>query len=159
MKTPLLLSAAVLAVASCTKPIYTDERVQQRVVSLYFRDSTTNTLLVGRNGEPFHADSIVVVRAPGVPQYGMQHGYGQDRDTAGKFGVTFVYYQGITTAPEEDITPISFDETYYIQLSRTDVDTVRFEKAAGADVRLSWNGRFITELPRNEMLTRATIRK
>ncbi|TCJ12519.1 hypothetical protein EPD60_14685 [Flaviaesturariibacter flavus] len=155
----LLLPAALVAVFSCTKPIYSDERVQERVVSLYFRDSTSNALLIGRSGEPFHADSIQVVEAPNRPYYGTETGYGQDRDTAGKFGVTFVYYTGSTKATDDDLTPVAFDKTYFIQLSRTDADTVRFEKAAGADVRLSWNGRFVQELPRNEILVKATIRK
>ncbi|RYY67265.1 MAG: hypothetical protein EOO12_01650 [Chitinophagaceae bacterium] len=85
--------------------------------------------------------------------------YAQDRDTAGKYGVHFGYITQAVPDGVSDLVPYAFDRTYYIRFNAADMDTVRFEKASGAEVRFSWNGHCVANLPPNAADTTVNVLK
>ncbi|TCZ74197.1 hypothetical protein [Flaviaesturariibacter aridisoli] len=159
MKKLLGIGALFLTIlASCDKPVVGDHFITRGVL-LYFRDSATGAVLIGRSGQPFHPDSVTVVADASNAAANYPSHYAQDPDTAGKYGVHFGYITQTVPDGVNDLGPYAFDQTYYIRFKAADLDTVRFEKAAGADVRFSWNGRFVANLPPNVADTTVNVLK
>lgn len=156
----LLLAAVLLAalITACDKPVYAPPYLM-RFVKVYFRDSATGAVLIGRTGQRFLPDSVTVGSNPATVGFNYPAGYAQDYDTAGQFAVHFAYTVQTGTDESDDLTPFAFEETYYVRFNAADTDTLHFAKTAGSDVHFSWNGHFITDLPRNSKDTAVNVRK
>ena len=147
MKKLLCFSALVTAIlSSCDKPVIDDQVFLSRGITLYFRDSTTGAVLIGRNGQPFNPDSVTIGENVAGLGQNFPSGYAQDHDTAGKYAVHFDYLTQRVHDASNDLNPYAFDKTYFVRFNAAANDTLRFEKTVGAPVvRFSWNGHFITD--------------
>ncbi|RYD94650.1 MAG: hypothetical protein EOP50_09195 [Sphingobacteriales bacterium] len=159
MKKCLVLLAPLLigALYSCYKPVQSSDHYVSRIASLYFRDSVTNAVLIGRSGQLHNPDSVSVYQPASGSGPSYPNGYAQDHDSSGKYAVRFAYF--FNPAGSDDLTPFGYDYTFAVRFSAADTDTLRFVKTSGAPVRLYWNGHPIADIQPNTQDTSINIRK
>lgn len=128
---------------SCRRPeeVEGDYLIEGSLV-VYVRDSATNRLLIGKNGERYHADSVRAYREilGGEP-------IGETfLDSSGQYRCGFLYYYEMAGEPG-DLVGVALDKTVIVYLDRTDNDTFRIQKQALGDINIFCNGRLVAAAP------------
>ena len=129
---------------SCKKsPVAGVDYLLKRALSIYFRDSTTNQVLIGKNGEKFSPDSIkIFTKSNGV----IQIEGSTVKDSIGQYGCNFIYYFTIASK-EEDFEVVTIDLPDYIYFNSADTDTILIKKQPFTNVTLFWNTNSILSIP------------
>lgn len=144
----LVLGSGLLALA-CNKgsdPSPVTSFLLIRGVGIYFRDSASNNMLIGRTGQRYHADSIKI--------YKVVNGNNQligsvNADSLGQSVCNFIYvYNQVNT--EDAIKPLTIDLPVYIYFNQFDTDTISIKKQANTDISVYWNTQLVQTVPASD---------
>lgn len=138
-----LLLISIVFTKCRKKPDAQPDYLLTRSIGIYFRDSITNELLLGKNTDRYNIDTIKMFRL----YNGIEEAIGGVRqDGSGNYTYNAQYLLQMATQ-NKDIQNISFDFSFLIYLKYHEADTLKITKSAFSDINVYWKNNLIKIIP------------